>query len=236
MLIMDHTQCKLAEALFDVGAVMDRTMIHPTLNPEGKGFRLRLHDTNPDAPLSPFYLNLRTPDNPKPGPLTSEIVEQIGSALYNEAHRIALWYNCVVGVPRAGVPFAEAFYRQARVHELRSISLLRLSKEETTESRRIMGIIEGEYDKGDPVLLIDDLITRAHSKVEAILELRRAELWADNILVVVDREQGGKEELARQRCRLHALLAISQMFGFYRESGRISQAIYDEIVAYLASA
>jgi uridine monophosphate synthetase len=230
---MNDIQCKLTEALFDVGAVMDRTRIHPTLNPEGKGFKLKLHETNPDAPLSPFYLNLRTPDNPKPGPLTPEIIERIGSALYDKADRLAFWYNCVVGVPRAGEPLAEAFYRQARVHKPSSISLLRLSKEETAESRRISGVIEGEYTKGDPVLLIDDLITRAHSKIEAITELQRAGLCVSNILVVVDREQGGKEELVQRGHHLHALLTVNQMFRFYFEIGRIHYDIYHEIIVYL---
>ncbi len=32
-----------------------------------EGFKLKLHETNPDEPRSPIFLNIRTPNNPKPG-------------------------------------------------------------------------------------------------------------------------------------------------------------------------
>ena len=76
-----ENQRQLAQALLEVGAILTAESDHPLVitrdgsdGPE-RGFRLKLHEKTPLAPLSPIYLNLRTPDNPKPGPLTLEIVE-----------------------------------------------------------------------------------------------------------------------------------------------------------------
>ena len=69
-------------------------------------FLFKLHEENPKAPRSPIKLNLRFP--PK-GNLTQESVEDIAAALYQLACQHQLQYDCVVGVPRAGEPFAKVF-------------------------------------------------------------------------------------------------------------------------------
>ena len=62
----DHA--KLAQLLFKVGAI------------KFGAFKLKLHEKDPDAPLSPIYLNLRTDRHPEnPGPLTDEMMNLIGS-------------------------------------------------------------------------------------------------------------------------------------------------------------
>jgi len=71
--------------------------------------------------------------------------------------------------------------------------------------------IEGEFLEGESVLLIDDLITKGHSKIEAITPLVAAGLIVNDILVLIDREQGGAEELAHLGCRLHAVLTLSAL-------------------------
>ena len=45
---------ELALAWFNAGIFLDKSR-----SPQGKGFRLKLHEKNPDAPLSPFYMNFR---------------------------------------------------------------------------------------------------------------------------------------------------------------------------------
>lgn len=68
---ISHTQAEedLALKLFDIGAV------------QFGEFKLKLHEKNPDAPLSPIFFNFRTPDNPKPGPLTDEVLDLVGKVV-----------------------------------------------------------------------------------------------------------------------------------------------------------
>jgi len=78
----------LARRLWAVGAVKDKMHPDAVQRPSGeRGFLLKLHEKDPDAPLSPVYFNLRTPGNPKPGLLVPAIVEIAGRALYAHCYQ-----------------------------------------------------------------------------------------------------------------------------------------------------
>lgn len=223
---------QLALALCDIGAFLDKTTIRPN-NPDGKGFRLKLHETQPDAPFSPYFLNFRTPDNPKPGPLTPEIIQQAAKIMYGLARQRQLKYDRVAGVPNAGDPFAAAF--SITPASGKPIPLLRLGKQERPGGRKVVGVIDGEWNPGDTVLLIDDLITQADSKLEAIHALSYSRLSVDDVLVLVDREQGGPEQLKANLVNLHAVFTTSELLDLYVSAGRMSSALRDEIKAHMAA-
>jgi len=58
-------------------------------------------------------------------------------------------------------------------------------------------IAGAEIAKGDQVLFFDDVISEGLSKLEAIKPLEALGAKVENILVVVDREQHGKENLGK---------------------------------------
>lgn len=93
--------------------------------------------------------------------------------------------------------------------------------------------IEGVFEVGETALLIDDLITRGGSKLEAIESLQAADLVVRDVLVLIDREQGGAEDLAEQGYRLHAVLQLSQVLAALANAGRIPPGQHAEILAYL---
>jgi orotate phosphoribosyltransferase len=93
--------------------------------------------------------------------------------------------------------------------------------------------IEGEFAPGETALVVDDLITRGTSKLEAIEPLELAGLVVHDVLVLIDREQGGVEDLAQQGYRLHAVLKFSDILETLKESGRITPEQYTEVLVYL---
>lgn len=219
---MNAEQQALGLALYDIGCVLDRKR-----SPEGQGFRLKLHEKNPEAPLSPFYLNLRTPNNPKPGPLTPELVRESTQhlwALATEQHVHNV--HCVAGVPRAGDPLARALSERV------GIPFLTLRKEESGARRAVVGI-DGIVTAGHKALLLDDLVTKADSKLEAIKILEGAGLSVRAVLVLVDREQGGAAELNARGYALHALFTITALLDLYVAEGRMTNAERTDIVTYL---
>lgn len=220
---------RLAHALMDVGAVLTRDSDHPLVVTRGdeRGFRLKLHEKNPNASLSPIFLNLRTPDNPKPGPLTPEIVKIAAQCMRSLEYMHELHHNVVAGIPRAGDPFAAAF------SPLYFFSpLIKMGKEES-DGKRHIGSVIGEVPKGATVLVIDDLVTAADSKIEAIKSLEAAGLVVRDVMVLVDRGQGGREQLAARGYTLHSVFTINELLNLYVKSGKITSQLADEIKLYL---
>ena len=93
--------------------------------------------------------------------------------------------------------------------------------------------IEGEFQPGEQVVVLDDLITTGGSKFEAIERLAAAGLEVRDVVVLIDREQGGREELAEAGYRLHAVLRLGEMLDTLVTAGRISAKQRDEVAAFL---
>jgi uridine monophosphate synthetase len=93
--------------------------------------------------------------------------------------------------------------------------------------------IEGEFQPGEQVVVLDDLITTGGSKLEAIAPLEAAGLKVQDVVVLIDREQGGREELAEAGYRLHAVLRLGEMLDTLVAAGRISAMQRDEVAAFL---
>jgi uridine monophosphate synthetase len=93
--------------------------------------------------------------------------------------------------------------------------------------------IEGEFQLGERALVLDDLITTGGSKLAAIEPLEAAGLVVRDVVVLIDREQGGSDELAEAGYQLHAVLRLSEMLDLLVEAGRISASQRDQVVAYL---
>ncbi|MFZ1626668.1 MAG: hypothetical protein WAT81_02575 [Candidatus Moraniibacteriota bacterium] len=227
---------QLAFALMRVDAVLTRESDHPLViereSARGKerGFRLKLHESHPEAPLSPIYLNLRTPDNPKPGPLSLEIVDMAAACMYGSVAQSNLAYSSVVGVPNAGDPFAQAFSQLVP-----EVQLLRMGKVTTTDGKRHIAALVSSVVPGTVSLLVDDLVTGADSKIEAIRILEAAGLIVRDVVVLVDREQGGRDELATHGYTLHSVFTITELLSLFVETGQISHTLAGDIQAYLAA-
>jgi len=71
--------------------------------------------------------------------------------------------------------------------------------------------IEGVYDEGECVCLVEDVVTTGGAAVEAVAALREAGLRVSTAVCVVDREEGGADELARHAVRLRPLFRASDL-------------------------
>ncbi len=96
--------------------------------------------------------------------------------------------------------------------------------------------IEGSYRPGNRAVLLDDLITTGGSKLEAIASLEGAGLIVEDVIVLIDREQGGRRELAEAGYRLHAALKLRDMAALLAREGRISPAEEQRLLAFLKPA
>ena len=71
--------------------------------------------------------------------------------------------------------------------------------------------LEGVHAEGECVCLIEDVVTSGGAAIEAVQALREAGLRVSNAICVVDREEGGVDELARHAVRLRPLFRASEL-------------------------
>ncbi len=71
--------------------------------------------------------------------------------------------------------------------------------------------IEGVFEPGELVCLVEDVVTVGGAALEAVEALRAEGLRVSTAIAVVDREEGGLDALARQAVRLRPLFLASQL-------------------------
>jgi orotate phosphoribosyltransferase len=98
----------------------------------------------------------------------------------------------------------------------------------------VTGRIAGaDVASGDNILFFDDVISEGISKVEGIKPLQELGGNVKHLLVVVNREQGGKENLEKLGYRLHALAKVSELVNSLYQNKHISKAQADEVLGFL---
>lgn len=83
-------------------------------------------------------------------------------------------------------------------------------------------LVEGEFNEGELVVVIDDLATTGGSKIEAIDKLTAAGLRVEDVVVLIDRESGSQQELAALGYRFHAVFTLSQLLDYWESAARVS--------------
>ena len=225
---------QLAIALFSDGAFLTRDSDHPLVvtRVSERGFLLQLHEKTPKAPLSPYFFNIRVAENKtRPGTLTESTVRLATECMYRLAVKRKLQYSGVTGVPNAGDPLAQTFVTFDQTK-----ACFKLLKRERNGKRTIEAIEHDAPQRHSTILLIDDLISTARSKFLAIdLMKRKYSLQVTDVLVIVDRQQGGCEELTAQGIGLHSVFTTMELLDIYYYLGYISHELNRDIRAYIES-
>ena len=98
----------------------------------------------------------------------------------------------------------------------------------------VTGRIAGaDVAKGDNILFFDDVISEGLSKVEGIKPLQELGANVKHLLVVVNREHGGKEKLEKLGYQVHALAKISEIVDSLYKGKRISKEQADNVLDYV---
>jgi len=148
--------------------------------------------------ITPYYVDLRViPSFPEAFRLVSDIfVDAIKSGIGTEN------FDRVAGIPTAGVPFASLI----SYHLNKPFLYIRQKAHLRGRERRVEGVVM----PGDRVLLIDDLVTTGLSLRKAALAIRAEGGVVSDAFVLLDREEGGKERLAKIGIILHNILEMSK--------------------------
>ena len=153
----------------------------------------------PSGKVTPYYIDLRViPSFPDAFHKISEIyVEAIRRKMGEES------FDRVSGIPVAGMSFSVLI----AFHLHKPFIYVRKNRRLRGRERRVEGVLM----PGDRVLLIDDLVTTGLSLERAAEAIRAEGGVVTDAFVLLDREEGGRERLARNGVTLHSVLKMSNV-------------------------
>ncbi|MDA8426253.1 MAG: orotidine-5'-phosphate decarboxylase [Treponema sp.] len=166
---------------------------------------------------SPFYIDLRR-----------LISDPAALALAGEAYAglaSGLDYDRIAGIPAAALPLATA----ASLRIGAPLVWPRMpAKEHGTGNK-----VEGAFEPGERLLLLDDLITTGQSKLEAAAILRGEGLVVEELAVLIERGKAGRKDMAEAGIRLHAFLHVRELFAACLRLGMIDERKRRELEDYV---
>ena len=167
--------------------------------------------------VSPIYIDLRIIIS---YPL---LLKDIAVAFVDMSKNLE--FSKVAGIPYTALPIATAMSLTAEIPMIYA----RKEKKAYGTGKQI----EGVWEAGDRVLIIDDLITKGTSKAETFAVFESAGLVVEDVVVLIDREQGGKELLAQTGHRLHSLISVFEILDRLKALGKIAPPLYDSVLQFL---
>jgi orotate phosphoribosyltransferase len=140
-------------------------------------------------------------------------------------------FDHILGIPHAMTALAAmvGYERDESVLSMRSIDKAQYGAHKS---------IEGDYSEGDKVVALDDVITDGASKITTLEQVTSEGLVVKDFVVLVDREEGGREVLESQGLELSSAISLGGITYILAEQRLISQAqlmwteaYYEKLVA-----
>ncbi len=161
--------------------------------------------------ISPYYIDLRiVPSFPD---AFHEICDLYAKLVKNNVGTES--FKRIAGIPTAGIPFASVVAYNLN----KSFIYTRPTQRKHGRERKVEGILAS----GDTVLLIEDLITSGKSLRKAASAIRAEGGVVNDAVVLIDREEGGKENLVKDEINLHSLLKASEAAATLHDVGAITE-------------
>lgn len=173
--------------------------------------------------LSPYYIDLRMiPGDPKALETVIEIYETMARSKIGVTS-----FDRIAGVPTAGVPYASIL---AYTLSKPFLYVRRETKTHGGERR-----VEGQLFPGDRVVLVDDLITTGKNTLQAAEAIRAEGGQVEDVIVLIDRQEGGAAALAQAQLKLCAFTTVTRIARRLHESAVIEDDQYKAILAQIGS-
>jgi uridine monophosphate synthetase len=171
--------------------------------------------------VSPMYLDLRLfVSYPK-------VLKKVAK-LYAEQLQ-SLTYDRLAGVAYAALPIAGAISLELEQ------PWIFMRKEGLQKGYGLKKSLEGEYNKGETVVMIEDLVTRATSLLEAIPAIEDHGLVVKDAVVLLDYGKGGGESLKAKGYNLHAFMTVRELVDIMKDEGKIDSDKHAQCLQFLES-
>jgi uridine monophosphate synthetase len=153
------------------------------------------------------------------------LLKEIGEQLWQHVQQKSPDLLC--GVPYTALPIATTI---SVAHTIPMVMVRKEPKAYGTKKQ-----VEGVFNAGQTCFIIEDLVTTGGSVLKAAAILEETGLVVNDVAVVIDRQQGGKENLAAKGYQLHALMSISELLKTLQDAGKLSLAEKEKAQEFLGT-
>lgn len=161
--------------------------------------------------ISPYYIDLRiVPSFPDAFRKTCDLYTNLINMTVGAEN-----FDRIAGIPTAGMAFASVLAYNFKKPFLYTRPKIKTHGRE----RRVEGILM----PGNRVLIVDDLITTGKSLLQAVAAIQAEGGVVNDAVVLVNREEGGKQKLTSRNVTLHYLLDASEAADKLYEVGAITE-------------
>jgi orotate phosphoribosyltransferase len=134
-----------------------------------------------------------------------ELLEEIGARLSARIAEVEPEATLIAGPELGAVALAAAASMASRLPFL----IVRGEAKSYGTGNRL----EGAFEPGERVVLVEDVVTSGGAAADAVRAVRQAALECRTAICVIDRDEGGVDSLARLGVRLHPLFRAAQISG-----------------------
>ncbi len=146
---------------------------------------------------STFYIDI------KQASTDPDVLEVIADEMARVVQLNGIECDRLAGVVLGSIPLAVALSLRMKLQYI----MVRKEKKDHGTQR----MIEGSLNKGDRVLMVEDVVTSARSVMEAIEMVRASGGIVTDVLSVVDRQEGGEQSLNDMGIKLYSLVTSEEL-------------------------
>lgn len=181
-------------------------------------FAFVYHEKNPSAPLSPIIINLRN--------LPENLVTRIAAVLAEV--KLKQTPQFCTGIPNAATSFAKEYSKLAKIPYVTIFE-----KDDNPGKPRILPAKNAPKGNGKTLLIVDDVITKGASKFRAFQVAEELGYKIVGLLVLVDRDEGGRETLEKAGYNFYAPISLLDLLKYCLDKAKINMKQYKEVIKYL---
>ncbi|HQU32360.1 MAG: orotate phosphoribosyltransferase [Planctomycetia bacterium] len=157
--------------------------------------------------MSNYYINCKTTT------LDPEAMLLIGHLFYNKVK--ALHINAIGGLTLGADPIA---FATAMVSGMQDDAINAFVVRKKAKEHGLMKWLEGNIREGDRVVIVDDVVTTGQSTIDAIDHARESKLNVLKAIALVDRQEGGRENIERKKVLFESVFTRDDLMSIYKRT------------------
>ena len=171
--------------------------------------------------ISPIYVDLRVivsyPD----------VLSSVAACMWDVLKSNGAEFDNMCGVPYTALPIATCM-------SLNNDCPMLMRRKEVKDYGTKKAI-EGAFVAGQTCLVVEDLVTSGASVMETVGPLHDVGLKVKDVVVLIDRQQGGEARLKSNDLRLHAVLPLSRVLVTLEKNGKMTADLVNSVKAFIAA-